>query len=150
NYAVARDPAADSLRTNFGGAVALIKNGVGDIDPYWQAAVLRYQTAINNSMQPQVLYPGGMPGITGDIATPSSLVTSDGSGHFTIGATDSTAKTVPFGYAMASLVANATVTYLAEYFALAEYALVQGLTSSIELPIGFVDGLQMPDPRNPS
>jgi hypothetical protein len=148
-YAVASDPAAASLKSDFAGAVALVKNGVKDIDSYWQAAVARYGAAISGSMQPQVLYPDGMPGITTDLAT-SSPVTSDGTEAFQIGCTDGTARIIPAGFPLASVVANATVSFLAEYFALAEYALVQNLTSSIELPIGFVDGLQMPDPANPA
>ena len=140
-HAQAKDQTAKVLKANFDGAVALIKKGVGDLDAYWSAAVSRYRTAIFNSTRPQILYPNGIPGITVDLNQTGSLVTSDGSGRFAISCTDSTTRTVASGQSLAQLVQACNITWLAEYFALAEYVLVNELSSSIELPIGFLDGL---------
>jgi hypothetical protein len=142
-HARARDPAAEALGTNMQGAISLIKKGVGNLDAYWQEATARYGAAIAGSVRPQTLYPNGIPGLTVDLASPGTWLVGDGTGRCGIACTDSTTRTVPPGYRLADVVANATVTFLPEYFALAEYALVNGLSGSIELPIGFVDGLQL-------
>jgi hypothetical protein len=69
-------------------------------------------------------------------------MTSDGSPKW--GIISDKVHVVDAGVTVASLLANVTITYLADYLALAEYALVKRLTSSIEMPIGFVDGLTLP------
>jgi hypothetical protein len=140
-FARTRDLNSDVLKTNVHNAVQMIRRGVGDLAGYWSEAVARYTTAINNSCQPNVLYPGGIPGITVDLS--GGPVTADGTLRFGMPGTDGITHQPDSGFNMATLFGSCTITYLAQYLALAEYTIVNGFSSSIELPIGFLDGLNM-------
>ncbi|MFZ4404156.1 MAG: hypothetical protein ACOYOK_08655 [Pseudobdellovibrionaceae bacterium] len=55
---------ADVLKKNLGNADTIIKAAAEDLTAIWNAGMQKYSTAIDNSVNPAILYPSGIPGIT--------------------------------------------------------------------------------------
>lgn len=125
-YSESDYPGSDILKKDMDRAVDKMRQGVAEVDGYWSGALARYKTAIANSVRPQILYPGGIPGLTtGDLV-------SDGSNSYRLSCYAST-TVIAAGYPLAACVQNAELTYLAELFALSEYVIVNDLAGAIEL-----------------
>jgi len=114
---------AGSLNGNLDNALALMKKGIAGVDSYWNPAVTRYRTLIQDSMRAS-----GLLGIS------DNALISDESRlwgvHLTDGSTPVLSKDLDLRNAMATV--NAA-TSLAEGFALVEYILKEDLGSAVEI-----------------
>lgn len=132
------------LKTNLDNAEAIIKSATEDLTSVWNTLLTKYTTVINNSVNPNILYPSGMAGLT-DLAliTPSltnpspyrmqSLMKSTVNGAATnavfipqAGIDLRNAFTQPINSTDVQ-----TISFMAQYFALTEYILTRGLSKTI-------------------
>jgi hypothetical protein len=132
---------ASSLSKNFSNAVSLMKKGTGNIDAYWNPAVARYKSVIENSMRQM-----GLVGVN-DVA-----LVSDQSALWKMFLADGSTITSSPDFDMRQTMASAAAPpSLAEGLALAEYVFKEQLVSSLEIQVGsptglLVQGLGMPGP----
>ncbi len=110
------------LNQNMASALTLLKKGINDLDSYWAEALPRYQNLITKSMQAI-----GLPGLS------DMNLVSDGSANWNFHVSAGNRALNPTGDLRSALAARTLPNFIAEGFALTEYVLKQGLTTSIEL-----------------
>ncbi len=117
------------LAANMSNATQLMKKGVGDIDGFWAEALPRYKRIIEQSSR--------MAGVTG--LNDFQIPTSDTATYKTLTNGDPV-PTLHIGDLRETIQSRNNSSQLAEGFALAEYVLKQGLSTSIEIACDFTLG----------
>lgn len=132
------------LKTNLDNAETIIKSAVEDLVSVWSSLVTKYNNAINNSVNPNILYPSGITGLTDSpLITPAPTNPSPYLMQASMRATATGASTsgvfLPQGgidfrtvFTQPIDASNSqTLTTMAQVFALTEYILTRGLSSTI-------------------
>ncbi|WII73696.1 DUF1501 domain-containing protein [Bdellovibrio sp. 22V] len=131
-YAQSDFAGSTMLGKNLSNASDLMKKGTGNIDGYWNSAVNRYRTLIQNSLRQS-----GLVGIS-DIP----LISDEGNFWRVHVADGNRGLKVSSDFDMRDALSTMTVPgALAEGLAMAEYVLKEGLVTSINMHIGDMPGV---------
>ncbi|MCK6597301.1 MAG: hypothetical protein L6Q37_02970 [Bdellovibrionaceae bacterium] len=129
---------SENLKKNLANAESVVNAAAEDLSSIWNTLASKYKTIIENSVNPSILYPSGIPGITDKVLlTPS--VANPSLFRFSGGLSGVTSNyipeqgidfRVPFTQAFDGT-HPITLANLWSHFALIEYCLTRGSTQSI-------------------
>lgn len=131
-------PKSALLKGNLERAESIIRSASEDLSALWNSGLVRYNTVIQNSVNPSILYPSGIPGLTDQALTAEAprnsslwrLYTTAGVMYVPQGTDLRSVVTTPFSSA-----APQTLNTLAQTLLLSEYVLTRGLSNVVTMPM---------------
>ena len=131
-YAIDRHPGADIISQSREGAETLLNEGFGDLTDTWNSLLAKYRDLISRAIDPTRIFTGinnapiGLTGnrtLTHRLSSITNILTTPDIRNL--------------------ITANTTITRMAEHFAVAEYVLVNDLSSSMAILPGGLTNLSL-------
>lgn len=132
-------PQASALKGNLENADKIISGSAEDLTTIWNSLVLRYKTVINDSVNPAILYPSGLPGLF-DAPVLSPTLTGANLFRFSANGANGSSVHIHAGqdirriFTVADGANTLNMTTLANHFAIAEYLFTRELSSIYTVP----------------
>lgn len=139
SYARSNRLGASILNKNLDNAAARMKQGINDIDGYWDAAVNRYRTAVEGTARMT-----GVPGISESTVSRNQI---ENQAQFSIFGIASNAAQRNFmtalDYDLREMNSQMTFGHFYQQLALAEYCVAKELSSSVSIGMGNFDNIRL-------